>query len=106
MLCMRRAGMCLQTCHRGRSQWPVPAAAPPVGPLSAPALQVSEQMDSLRVLGTDPVDYLVTPRMLAAMLAVPILNVLCFAMGAARRLPLSCSFSAWSVSVCFGYLLL
>lgn len=43
--------------------------------------QVSEQMDSLRVLFTDPVDYLVTPRVLASMVAGPILNVLCFCMG-------------------------
>jgi hypothetical protein len=45
------------------------------------AHQVSEQMDSLRVLFTDPVDYLVTPRVLACMVAGPILNVLCFCMG-------------------------
>jgi hypothetical protein len=38
-------------------------------------------MDSLRVLFTDPVDYLVTPRVLASMVAGPILNVLCFCMG-------------------------
>ena len=38
-------------------------------------------MDSLRVLFTDPVDYLVTPRVIASMLAGPILNVLCFSMG-------------------------
>jgi len=44
-------------------------------------MQVSEQMDSLRVLFTDPVDYLVTPRVLASMVAGPILNVLCFCMG-------------------------
>jgi ABC transport permease subunit len=44
-------------------------------------MQVSEQVDSLRVLATDPVDYLVTPRVLASMLAGPILNVLCFCMG-------------------------
>jgi hypothetical protein len=42
---------------------------------------VSEQVDSLRVLFTDPVDYLVTPRVLASMIAGPILNVLCFCMG-------------------------
>jgi len=33
------------------------------------------------VLDTDPVDYLVTPRVLASMIAGPILNVLCFMMG-------------------------
>ena len=34
-------------------------------------VQVSEQVDSLRVLFTDPVDYLVTPRVLASMIAGP-----------------------------------
>lgn len=46
-------------------------------------MQVSEQTDSLRVLGSDPMDYLVTPRVLACMVAVPILNLLCFCMGLA-----------------------
>lgn len=46
-------------------------------------MQVSEQTDSLRVLGTDPVDYLVAPRVLACMLATPALNVLCFGTGMA-----------------------
>ena len=45
-------------------------------------MQVSEQTDSLRVLGSDPVDYLVTPRVVACMIAGPILNILCFTMGA------------------------
>ena len=45
-------------------------------------MAVSEQTDSLRVLGTDPVDYLVTPRVLSCMIAGPILNVMCFTMGA------------------------
>lgn len=44
-------------------------------------VQVSEQMDSLRMLGSDPIDYLITPRVLACMIAGPVLNVLCFAMG-------------------------
>ena len=48
-------------------------------------MQVSEQVDSLRVLATDPVDYLDTPRVFASMLAGPILNVLCFCMGAEDR---------------------
>lgn len=46
-------------------------------------MQVSEQTDSLRVLGSDPVDYLITPRVLACMVAGPILNLLCFTMGMA-----------------------
>eukprot|EP00884_Botryococcus_braunii_P008454 jgi/Botrbrau1/1760/Bobra.0217s0015.2 len=46
-------------------------------------MAVSEQTDSLRVLGSDPVDYLVSPRVLACMIAGPLLNVLCFCMGMA-----------------------
>lgn len=44
-------------------------------------MAVSEQTDSLRVLGSDPVDYLITPRTLACMIAGPILNLMCFVMG-------------------------
>lgn len=51
--------------------------------LSTPPSQVSEQVDSLRVLGSDPVDYLITPRVLACMIAGPVLNIMCFAMGLA-----------------------
>jgi len=46
-------------------------------------MQVSEQTDSLRVLGSDPVDYLITPRVLACMVAGPILNLICLTMGLA-----------------------
>lgn len=42
-------------------------------------LQVSEQTDTLRVLRTDPVDYLVTPRVIACCVALPILTTMCFA---------------------------
>ena len=40
--------------------------------------QVSEQTDSMRVLRTDPVDYLVTPRALACLICQPILTVFGF----------------------------
>jgi ABC transport permease subunit len=33
------------------------------------------------MLGSDPIDYLVTPRTLACMIASPVLNILCFGMG-------------------------
>lgn len=46
-------------------------------------MQVSEQTDTLRVLGAQPVDYLVTPRVLACILALPVLTLLCFAVGLA-----------------------
>lgn len=52
-------------------------------------MAVSEQTDSLRVLGTDPVDYLVSPRVLSCMIAGPVLNVLCFTMGTLREWPVS-----------------
>lgn len=52
-------------------------------------MQVSEQTDSLRVLGSDPVDYLITPRVLACMIALPILNLLCFCMGMAASVMLA-----------------
>lgn len=41
-------------------------------------MQVSEQIDTLRVLGTDPVDFLVTPRVIASSLALPFLTLICF----------------------------
>jgi ABC transport permease subunit len=44
-----------------------------------PSMQVSEQTDTLRVLGAQPVDYLVTPRVLACILTLPVLTLLCFA---------------------------
>lgn len=52
-------------------------------------MQVSEQVDSLRVLGSDPVDYLITPRVLACMVAGPILNLLCFTGGMAASVLLA-----------------
>ena len=51
--------------------------------------QVSEQTDTLRVLGTDPVDYLVTPRVIACCLALPILTLLCFTVGMAASVLLA-----------------
>lgn len=41
-------------------------------------MQVSEQTDTLRVLGSDPVDYLVTPRVIASLVALPFLTLICF----------------------------
>ncbi|KAK9106422.1 hypothetical protein Syun_022433 [Stephania yunnanensis] len=46
-------------------------------------MQVSEQTDTLRVLGANPVDYLVTPRVIACCVALPILTLLCFTIGMA-----------------------
>ena len=52
-------------------------------------MAVSEQTDSLRMLGSDPIDYLVTPRVVACSIALPILNVMCFLMGARFWAPAS-----------------
>ncbi|KAF2304554.1 hypothetical protein P3X46_019915 [Hevea brasiliensis] len=46
-------------------------------------MQVSEQTDTLRVLGTNPVDYLVTPRVIASCFALPFLTLMCFTVGMA-----------------------
>lgn len=46
-------------------------------------MQVSEQTDTLRVLGSNPVDYLVTPRVIATCLALPFLTLMCFTVGMA-----------------------
>ncbi|KAI3757446.1 hypothetical protein L6452_04983 [Arctium lappa] len=46
-------------------------------------MQVSEQTDTLRVLGSDPVDYLVTPRVIASCVALPFLTLICFTVGMA-----------------------
>ncbi|XP_050207035.1 protein TRIGALACTOSYLDIACYLGLYCEROL 1, chloroplastic isoform X2 [Mercurialis annua] len=46
-------------------------------------MQVSEQTDTLRVLGTNPIDYLVTPRVIASCIALPLLTLMCFTVGLA-----------------------
>jgi phospholipid/cholesterol/gamma-HCH transport system permease protein len=38
-------------------------------------MRVTEQLDALRVMGADPVNYLVVPRILACLIMVPILTV-------------------------------
>lgn len=46
-------------------------------------MQVSEQTDTLRVLGANPVDYLVSPRVIASCVALPFLTLMCFTVGLA-----------------------
>ena len=46
-------------------------------------MSVSEQTDTLRVLRTDPVDYLIVPRVLACALAAPLLSLMAFTVGLA-----------------------
>ena len=38
-------------------------------------MKVTEQIDALRVMAVNPVDYLIVPRMLACMIVVPIITV-------------------------------
>jgi len=39
-------------------------------------MKVTEQLDALESMGTDPIQYLVTPRLVAAMVMLPLLTVL------------------------------
>ncbi|WCJ37629.1 trigalactosyldiacylglycerol 1 [Euphorbia peplus] len=62
-------------------------------------MQVSEQTDTLRVLGTSPVDYLVTPRVIASCLALPLLTLMCFTVGMASSAILSDGVFGISVNI-------
>ena len=44
-------------------------------------MKVSDQIDALYTLGTDPISYLLVPRFLSAMLVLPLLNIICIAAG-------------------------
>jgi phospholipid/cholesterol/gamma-HCH transport system permease protein len=45
------------------------------------AMNVTEQVDAIRALGADPVKKLVVPRVVAAILVMPILGIFAFALG-------------------------
>ncbi|HUG02516.1 MAG TPA: ABC transporter permease [Longimicrobiales bacterium] len=45
------------------------------------SMRVTEQIDALRSFGTDPIKKLVTPRLLAALVVMPMLAVVCDAFG-------------------------
>lgn len=44
-------------------------------------MRVTEQLDALRTLATHPIDYLVVPRTLATIIAMPLLTILAIAVG-------------------------
>jgi len=44
-------------------------------------MRVTEQIDALQMLKTDPIDYLVIPRVVACALMLPLLNILAFITG-------------------------
>ncbi|MGL5080307.1 MAG: MlaE family lipid ABC transporter permease subunit [Microcoleaceae cyanobacterium] len=52
-------------------------------------MQVTEQIDALYVLRTDPVDYLVIPRVIACCLMLPLLSIICLIVGIAGGLVIS-----------------
>ncbi|CAK9140638.1 unnamed protein product [Ilex paraguariensis] len=62
-------------------------------------MQVSEQTDTLRVLGADPVDYLVTPRVIATSIALPFLTLMCFTVGMASSALLADSVYGISINI-------
>ena len=45
------------------------------------AMQVTEQIDALYMLRTDPIDYLVLPRMIACSLMLPVVNIFALVVG-------------------------
>ncbi|KAB2067340.1 hypothetical protein ES319_A09G219900v1 [Gossypium barbadense] len=62
-------------------------------------MQVSEQTDTLRVLGSNPIDYLVTPRVIASSLALPFLTLMCFTIGMASSALLADSVYGISINI-------
>ena len=61
--------------------------------------RVTEQIDALYVLKTDPIDYLVIPRVIACCLMLPILTILSFITGMAGGLLIATSLYSLSQSV-------
>jgi phospholipid/cholesterol/gamma-HCH transport system permease protein len=55
-------------------------------------MRVTEQIDALRTLATHPVDYLVVPRFLATLLAMPVLTAASIAVGIAAGLIISVTY--------------
>ncbi|KAK9991331.1 hypothetical protein SO802_026316 [Lithocarpus litseifolius] len=64
-------------------------------------MPVSEQTDTLRVLGAEPVDYLVTPRVIASCIALPFLTLLCFTVGMASSAQIADSVYGISINLIF-----
>ena len=62
-------------------------------------MRVTEQIDALQMLKSDPVDYLVIPRVIACALMLPLLNVLSFITGMMGGLLVTTSFYGISSSV-------
>ncbi|PSN18779.1 ABC transporter permease [filamentous cyanobacterium CCP5] len=54
-------------------------------------MRVTEQIDALQILKTDPIDYLVIPRVVACSLMLPFLNILSFITGMSGGLAIAIS---------------
>lgn len=65
-------------------------------------MQVTEQIDALYMLKTDPIDYLVIPRVIACCTMVPILTILAFVVGMAGGLLISSGLYGISHTVFFN----
>jgi phospholipid/cholesterol/gamma-HCH transport system permease protein len=61
-------------------------------------MRVTDQIDALYILRTDPVDYLVVPRAIACCLMLPVLTILSFATGMAGGLLIATALYDISVS--------
>ena len=66
-------------------------------------MRVTEQVDALYMLKTDPISYLVVPRVLACCLMLPILNILSLITGMAGGLLIANGLYDISVYVCLLY---
>src|SRR3954470_381679 len=55
-------------------------------------MKVTEQIDALRTLATNPVDYLIVPRLLATLIAMPLLTTESIALGIARGYTIGTSY--------------
>lgn len=62
-------------------------------------MRVTEQIDALQILKTDPIDYLVTPRVMACALMLPLLNILSFIVGMTGGLAIATSLYGISTTV-------
>jgi len=62
-------------------------------------MQVTEQIDALYILKTDPIDYLVIPRVIACAVMLPLLTILSFVMGMAGGLLVATNIYGIAVSV-------
>ena len=51
------------------------------------SMRVTEQIDAMRALGTDPIQKLVTPRLIAMAVVLPLLTIIADFVGIDRRLP-------------------